>query len=93
MAGIKASSGGARPGAGRPRNPPVLLDVGRHDDPLDFLQACMQVDTLDLRLRIVAAKALLRYAVATKKEQATDAAKRAATGRYATARPPPLQLV
>ena len=92
MAGKPGRSGGARLGAGRPRNPPVLLDVGRHDAPQAFLLAVIQCGEADLRLRINAAKTLLRYTVTGKKEQAADAAKKAAGGRCA-ASAPPLKLI
>lgn len=88
--GARANSGGTRPGAGRPPKPPVLLDMGQHDDPKAFLLAVMSHAGVDMRLRIDAAKCLLRYA--GKKAQAADAAKRAGQGKYAAAKPP-LKLI
>lgn len=53
--------GGARPGAGRPRKPPTLIDVGRHDDPKAFLLAIVNCEAAGMRLRIAAAVALMPY--------------------------------
>ena len=65
MAGVKGKSGGARPGAGRPKNPVVMigaLDGGRRfDSPLAFLLAVMNDAKIEAKVRIDAAKALLPY--------------------------------
>jgi len=95
MAGVKGRSGGARPGAGRPKKEPDILAVAStFDDPAKFLRAVMNDIASDAKLRVDAAKALLPYVHARKgeggkKEEAADRAK-AAAGRFATAAPPKL---
>ena len=90
--GPRANSGGARAGAGRPRKPPVLLDLPTVNDPLVFLLAVMNDSTIDVSLRLDAAKALLPYHHAKKVEGVKDekqlAAKKAATGKFSAAAPP-----
>jgi len=105
MAGVKgksggprANSGGARAGAGRPRKPPRLLtDTPIHLDPADFLMDLMNNASIDLDLRVTAAKVLMpftheRAGEVGKKEQQQAEAKKAAVGRYAPS-PPPLRVV
>jgi len=96
MAGIKGksggariNSGGARPGAGRPPNPPTLSNAPGSADPLVFLRD----RELDMRLRIDAAKAMMPFAHTKtgevgKKEEQVTAAKLVSTGRYAPSKPP-----
>ena len=100
MSGIKGRSGGARPntggarvGAGRKPNPPVILDVAATNDPLQFLRLVMDNNDADIKLRIAAAVALMPYVHAKrsdtgKKDEAEKAAKKASTGRYASSAPP-----
>jgi phage terminase small subunit len=108
MAGVKGmkGGGGARPGAGRKKKPPVLVPSPAAPaspaaesidgaDPVPFLAATMNNANLDLRFRLDAAKALLsarRVAVADggKKGAAKDAATKAGTGRFGPAAPPRL---
>ena len=67
MAGMKGKHGGARPGAGRKRMPSILCDSPAllTDDPEGFLRAVMHESTLPMRIRVDAAKALLRRASPT----------------------------
>lgn len=101
MAGIKGksggariNSGGARPGAGRPRNPPVLLaSLAVTTDSKAFLLALMNDSEADIKLRLEAAKYLMPYqrakaGEAGKKTEQTTAAKKAARGKYAPSQPP-----
>lgn len=63
MAGVKGRSGGARPGAGRPKNPPLLVKakaLRETDDPLEWLRAAMGEDEVPLRMRLEIAAALLQ---------------------------------
>lgn len=100
MAGMKGRSGGARPGAGRKKKPPVLLTneppaKDGEPDSLRVLRAIANDENLDYRTRLDAAKALAPYEAARKgeggkKEQRQDAAKRVGTGRFAPAAPPRL---
>ena len=90
--------GGARPGAGRKKKPPVLLAaepvaVAGEPDSIRVLRAITNDVSLDLKLRLDAAKALAPYEAARKgeggkKEERQGAAKRASIGRYAPAAPP-----
>lgn len=60
----KATWGGARPGAGRPRLTPRTLDhpsLTGKSDPLDWLQAVLDLPEAGTRLRLEAAKTLLLY--------------------------------
>lgn len=97
MAGRKGRSGGARPGAGRPKKPPVLAVLAPTADPLAWLRAAMADNSLDMRLRIDAAKALLPFVHArkgdAKKVERLDAAKEAAKGKYSPMAPPKLAAV
>lgn len=98
MAGMKGRSGGARPGAGRKKKPPVLLTKeppakDGEPDSLRVLRAIANDENLDYRTRLDAAKALAPYEAARKgeggkKEQRQGAAKKAGTGRFAPAPPP-----
>ena len=105
MAGVKGRSGGARPGAGRKKEPPVLLadtsvdapstPVSSEPDSLRVLRAITNNTSLDAKLRLDAAKALAPYEAPRKgeggkKEERQGAAKKAGTGRFAPAAPPRL---
>ncbi|MBP6008060.1 MAG: hypothetical protein KA740_10185 [Rhodoferax sp.] len=90
--GPRANSGGARAGAGRPKSPPVLVDLPTTNDPLAFLLSVMGNPAIDLRLRLDAAKTLMPFqhpkAGEGVKDQAKAAAKKAASGRFSSASPP-----
>lgn len=90
--GARANSGGARPGAGRPRKPPVLATLPQSNDPKVFLLALMNDDTLDMVLRLDAAKALMPYCHAKKvegiKDEKSQAAHKASTGKFGASTPP-----
>ena len=100
MSGKPGRSGGARPntdgacpGAGRPPSPKVTLVMTATDDPLIFLQRVMVDNEVDLKIRLAAATALMPYVYSKrsdtgKNEVAQQAAKKASTGRYASAQPP-----
>jgi hypothetical protein len=54
--------GGKRPGAGRPRKTPVLGPTSPRDQkPLEFLLDTMRDQSVDMKLRVSAAKAALPY--------------------------------
>ena len=95
MAGVKGRSGGARPGAGRPKKEPTLIDLGAvYDDPEKFLRAVMNDAMTDAKLRIDAAKALMPYVhprkgEGGKKDAQGEAAKKVAS-RFSSAPPPKL---
>lgn len=68
----KSSHGGRRPGAGRPLgalNKRTLLSneaaraIPRCNNPKAFLEALMQCEGVMLKLRVMAAKALLHYSM------------------------------
>ena len=86
--------GGARPGAGRPKNEPLLLpDLPITNDPLTFLLALMNDAAADSRTRLSAATACLPYCHARIgeggiKDQAQAAAKKAGAGKFAPSRSP-----
>jgi phage terminase small subunit len=62
-----------------------------YQDPEDFLMAVMNDSGSDSKLRVDAAKALMRERTgAGKKEQKHDAAKRAASGKFSAASAPKL---
>lgn len=96
MAGVKGRSGGARPGAGRPKNEPVKLELNViYDEPDKFLKAVMNDSGTEAKLRVDAAKALLSAQVRRaenggKKEAKAAAAKTAGAGKFASAAPPKL---
>jgi phage terminase small subunit len=90
--------GGKRAGAGRPPAPPVLSSTPGNGDPLAFLLAVMGDTKADTRLRVEAARAALPYVhqktnEVGKKDAAQQAAGKAAAGKYAPSRPPPLRSV
>lgn len=94
--GARANAGGTRPGAGRKPKEPVIIQLSTiFDEPDKFLSAVMNDSGTDVKLRVDAAKALLSAKVRRaenggKKEQAKDAAKKAETGKFASAAPPKL---
>ncbi|WP_198116915.1 hypothetical protein [Massilia rhizosphaerae] len=62
MTGKPGRSGGARPGAGRPKKQPVTLPLAVHyDDPLVFLKAVMNDPGTEAKMRVDAAKALMPF--------------------------------
>lgn len=67
MASTNGKHGGARPGAGRKRTPPILCDsLGLLTaDPESFLRAVMNESTLPTRIRVDVAKTLLGRASPT----------------------------
>ena len=96
MSGHKGRSGGARPGAGRPKKEPQLIASASllTSSPAQFLTALMNDPEADIKIRADAAKALLaaelRKAEAKgKKENQQEAAEKVAS-RFAPAAPPKL---
>ena len=97
MAKSTNGHGGARKGAGRPQRPLQLVDLQPSADPLSFLLAVMNEESIDTRLRVDAAKALLpfmhvRLAKAGLKEIKNQDARAAVTGRFAPSSGPRLQV-
>lgn len=97
MAGQPGRSGGARPGAGRPKKEPVVLVLAStYDDPEKFLRAVMNDSGSDAKLRVDAAKALMPFVhpkkgeSSGKKEQSQAAAKSAAAGKFGVRQGPRL---
>lgn len=94
----KPGRGGAREGAGRPRNAPELVEIppaptgtALQAEAALFLRNVINSNEVDMRLRIDAAKALTRLAPAAPlgvKATAQAAAEAAAHGRFGV-RPPP----
>jgi phage terminase small subunit len=89
--GARANSGGARPGAGRPPKEPEYLSLSTiYEDPAVFLKAVMNDSGSDAKLRVDAAKALLRErGEVGKKEQQQEAARKIAS-KFAKTAPPKL---
>lgn len=93
MAGKKGmvGGGGARPGAGRPRKPPAHSTTR---DPLEFLLDVMQglidANAGQIRAAIAAMPYQYRKMGNGKKEEAADAARKAASGKFAPSAPPKL---
>lgn len=97
MAGAPGRSGGARPGAGRPKKEPAVLVLSTvYDEPDKFLKAVMNDSGTEAKLRIDAAKALLSAQVrraeggGKKDAQAAAAKKTAGAGKFASSAPPKL---
>jgi phage terminase small subunit len=89
----KGKHGGARPGAGRPKDAPILATMPPTTDALEFLLGVMVNDALDMRLRIDAAKAMMPFTHSKigdtgKKENKATAAKKTARGKFAPSDPP-----
>jgi len=95
MAGQPGRSGGARPGAGRPKKEPAVLPLAvQYSDPIDFLKAVMNDTGADAKLRVGAARALMPFmhkklGEGGKKDQKNEDAKKVA-GRFAQATAPRL---
>lgn len=94
MAGVKGRSGGARPNSGPKKRPPAVTQA---KDALEFLHQVMRGKILPTVVQLDAAKAICRHTLAPptaggKKDERAEAAKKAATGRFAAAAPP-LKLV
>ena len=98
MAGVKGRSGGARPGAGRPRKDPaddLTIATPGGQTPVEFLTTVMNDGNVADKLRIDAAKALLSAEVRRtenggKKEAKQTAARTAGGGKFAPSAPPKL---
>lgn len=103
MAGAKGKSGGARPGAGRPRKNPLppgaplsIADAPpAANTPLDFLKGVMNDPKQPLAMRVRSAIAAAQYehvkrGDSGKREDQAVAAKKAAAGRFAPPKPPKL---
>lgn len=100
--GPRANSGGARPGAGRKPKPVVPVEGAPQDaeapDMLRFLQdvALGRIEANATQVR--AAVAAVQYTHTKrgdggKREEEAERARRAGSGRFAAAAPPPLKLV
>ena len=95
MAGKPGRSGGARPGAGRPKKEPAVLTLSvQYDDPLAFLKAVMNDNGTEAKLRVDAAKALMPFVHVKKgeggkKEQKQADAEKIAS-RFGQSAPPRL---
>lgn len=57
----KSTKGGYREGAGRKPNPVILRELPEGADPKDYLIQIMQDNSVDMKLRLDAAKALMPY--------------------------------
>lgn len=97
MVGVRGLSGGPRPGAGRPKSDETYVELEPFDGPegpAEFLQAVMNANEIDIKLRISAAKALLQSnKTVGKKELLANAAKIAGAGKFAPSAPPKLVAV
>lgn len=98
MAGMPGRSGGARPGAGRKPEPEVIVEhMDKQEDPKAFLLDMMNDSSIDVKLRLDAAKTLMPFfhvklGEGGKKEAKESAAKKAGAGKFSSA-PPPLKVV
>lgn len=106
MAGVKGRSGGARPGAGRKKKPPLMLPdsppTGAQssapqggETPLQFLLRVQNSADVPLKERIVAARAAAQYVhpkmgEGAKKVAAKAAADVAGQGKFGRRAPPKL---
>lgn len=91
MAGAKGRSGGARQGAGRPKNEPTVLQIsGSYDDPEKFLRAVMNDGETDAKIRVDAAKALMPFTHERKGVQKSKEEEAKPTGRFTRRQPPKL---
>lgn len=93
--GVPKKRGGRRPGAGRPKNQPIIATVEASEDAKAYLLAVMNDNDQDMRLRVDAAKALLPYQHKRigdqgKKDERQDAAKKAGAGKFKPAEAPKL---
>ena len=86
--------GGVRPGGGRPKSEPFLLpDLPATNDPLAFLMALVNESGANMRRRLNAAAACLLYVHGKvgetgKKAEKREAAEKAASGKFASEKPP-----
>lgn len=103
MAGKPGRSGGARPGAGRPKKEKkekaeeITIATNGNQTPLEFLLSVMNDNAVEDRLRLEAAKTAAQYVhpkkgEGGKKEEVAEKAKKVAGGKFAAA-PPPLRVV
>lgn len=101
MAGVKGRSGGARPGAGRPRkerdpSEDLTIATNGNQTPLEFLLTVMNDNAVADKLRLEAAKTAAQYVhpkkgeSSGKKEEAEARAKAARAGRFCRREPPGL---
>lgn len=96
MAGVKGRSGGARPGAGRPKKEQPETVVVSERDPLQFLLDVMQGLIEPTMAQLKAAQAAAQYVhpkkgeSSGKKEEAEAKAKAAAGGRFGRRQAPKL---
>lgn len=91
MAGAKGRSGGARPGAGRPKKDTeekLTIATSGNQTPLEFLLSVMNDNGVEDKLRLEAAKTAAQYVhpkkgeSSGKKEVAEGKQKEAAAGRF-----------
>lgn len=90
--GPRPNSGGYRPGSGPKKKPPVTVAVEAADEE-EFLRKLMADDSVDVRLRLDAAKALFSGRLKLSggiKEYRSQMAEAAAGGRFSGAEPPRL---
>lgn len=97
MAGKPGRSGGARPGAGRPRSAEGVANIQTDGElePIEFLLTVMNDNAVDPKLRLRAAIAAAQYrhtkrGDAGKKEERQNAAKAAGAGKFAPGAAPKL---
>ncbi|WP_290425426.1 hypothetical protein [Massilia sp. YIM B02769] len=95
MAGQPGRSGGARPGAGRPKKEPAVLPLSvPYSDPLDFLRAVMNDSGTEAKLRVDAARALMPFVHQKKgeggKKQQKDEDAQKVASKFGQAAPPRL---
>lgn len=98
----RSGSGGARPGAGRPKldfsGAGTVVSDGLKRTPREFLIDVMNDPQQDMRLRLEAAKTAIQYmeakpGVGTKKGDQQEKAKEAGNGKFKPSAPPKLQVV
>lgn len=101
MAGVKGRSGGARPGAGRPKKKQgneqeQTIATSGNQSPLEFLLTVMNDNSIADRLRLEAAKTAAQYVhpkkgeSSGKKEEGEAKRKEAASGRFGRREAPKL---
>lgn len=89
--GARSNSGGARVGAGRPPKEPEYLNLSTHfDDAATFLKAVMNDSGTDSKLRVDAAKALLRGSADVGKKELKQEAARKVAAKFTASAPPKL---
>jgi phage terminase small subunit len=84
------AKGGARPGAGRPRNLPTLNDspLLKTTDATQFLQGVMADAGVDIKIRADAAKALLSAEMRKAESRGKKEAQAASSGKFSPNKPP-----